>query len=152
MNRKNGTSLMLLGLYALLIAALLVLVVAGARLYGAAVDGKTAHSEKRSALSYIQSLSAGFEGRGRITVEDGPEGSMLCLTEQDGSYVTRIYCFENALRSQLSHAGEPVQPENSERICSLEDFSLTWESETLLRITADGREGYVCCTGGGPNA
>ena len=53
--KRNSTSLMLLLLYALLIASLLVLTLAGARLYSDTMDARGAHAKQRSALSYIQS-------------------------------------------------------------------------------------------------
>ena len=53
--KRNSTSLMLLLLYALLIASLLVLTLAGARLYSDTMDARDAHAKQRSALSYIQS-------------------------------------------------------------------------------------------------
>ena len=69
--KRNSTSLMLLLLYALLIASLLVLTLAGARLYSDTMDARDAHAKQRSALSYIQSQTAACGGKGNI---GGPGG------------------------------------------------------------------------------
>ena len=45
--KRNSTSLMLLLLYALLIASLLVLTLAGARLYSDTMDARDAHAKQR---------------------------------------------------------------------------------------------------------
>lgn len=148
MEERQSTSFMLLALYALLIVALLVLVVSGAKLYGSAVDDREAHALSRSALSFVQSQTAACEGKLGAYLAEGPEGSMLCLPEPDGRFETRIYLYENALRAELSEKSAPVSPENSETICALAQFDLSWESENLLKITADGRQAYAAVAGG----
>ena len=62
--KRNSTSLMLLLLYALLIASLLVLTLAGARLYSDTMDACDAHAKQRSALSYIQSQTERAAAKG----------------------------------------------------------------------------------------
>lgn len=79
--KRNSTSLMLLLLYALLIASLLVLTLAGAWLYSDTMDARDAHAKQRSALSYIQSQTAACGGKGNIRLIDGPEGPAVCLRE-----------------------------------------------------------------------
>ena len=75
--KRNSTSLMLLLLYALLIASLLVLTLAGARLYSDTMDARDAHAKQRSALSYIQSQTAACGGKGKITA-DGMTAGAYC--------------------------------------------------------------------------
>ena len=89
--KRNSTSLMLLLLYALLIASLLVLTLAGARLYSDTMDARGAHAKQRSALSYIQSQTAACGGKGNIRLIDGPEGPAVCLREPESDFETRIY-------------------------------------------------------------
>lgn len=146
MSGRQGTSLMLLVLYGLLIAALLVLVVSGARLYGGAVDAQNRHENQRGALAYIQSQANGMEAG--IALKEGPEGVMLCMAEPDSDFETRIYLYENALRTQLCGKDAPLLPEAGEKICALTDLSLSWASESLLRVCADGREAWIHCSGG----
>lgn len=51
--KRNSTSLMLLLLYALLIASLLVLTLAGAWLYSDTMDARDAHAKQRLSLIHI---------------------------------------------------------------------------------------------------
>ena len=60
--KRNSASLMLLLLYALLIASLLVLTLAGAQLYSDTMDARDTHAKQRSALSYIQRQRAAAKG------------------------------------------------------------------------------------------
>lgn len=149
MDRKQTTSVMLLLLYALLITALLLLTVAGARLYAAALNARDAHAENRLALSYIQSQATGFSGD-RVSVQPGPEGDMLVLREADGEYETRIFLYHGGLYSDFSPAESSLNPEGSQKICPLDSLSLQLDGG-LLRIMAKNVEGYVYCSGGGAN-
>ena len=108
--KRNSTSLMLLLLYALLIASLLVLTLAGARLYSDTMDARDAHAKQRSALSYIQSQTAACGGKGNIRLIDGPEGSAVCLREPESDFETRIYLYENALRTEFSRVTAEIDP------------------------------------------
>lgn len=145
---KSAASLMLLLLYSLLILALLVLTVAGARLYRQALAAQTEQSRQRGALSYIQSQAALCQGQGQILLADGPEGTMLCLHEPDSDYETRIYQYEDTLRTEFSRRDWPVTPENSEVVCALDSLEMDWQSEDLLCVTADGRQAWVWYQGG----
>ena len=146
MDRKQATSLMLLVLHAALIVALLVLVVAGARLYGTALDARNAHSDRRLAISYIQSQAAGFSA-GQISLQPGPEGDMLVLREADGAYETRIYLYGSSLRSEFCAVDAALNPDNSQIICPLEDLRFEMQG-SVLSIDAHGSAGYVCAYGG----
>lgn len=106
---------MLLLLYALLIASLLVLTLAGARLYSDTMDARDAHAKQRSALSYIQSQTAACGGKGNIRLIDGPEGPAVCLREPESDFETRIYLYENALRTEFHGSrrrSTPITPKS----------------------------------------
>ena len=147
MEGKNGASRMLLLLYGMLILALLVLAAAEAKLCGAALGAAREHDHRRTALAFIQSRTAACEGSAGAYLTDGPEGAMLCLPEAGSGFETRIYLWQNTLRSELT-AEETADPENGEIICALEEFDLSWQRENLLRITADGLTGYAAVLGG----
>lgn len=148
MKDNRGTSLMLLLLYGLLILALLLLTVAGARLYSQALAAHEGQSRQRGALSYIQSQAALCQGAGQIRLEAGPEGPMLCLREPDSDYETRIYQYAASLRTEFSRREQPVMPENSEAVCALDSLELCWAGDGLLSVNADGRQAWVWCRGG----
>lgn len=148
MQDRNGTSRMLLLLYSLLILALLLLTLAGARLYSQALTRHEQLSRQRGALSYIQSQVAMYRGENQIRLESGPEGTMLCLAGQDIDYEVRIYQYESTLRTQLSRREQPVMPENSETVSKLDSLEICWVGDNLLCVTADGRQAWVWCRGG----
>lgn len=147
--KRNSTSLMLLLLYALLIASLLVLTLAGARLYSDTMDARDAHAKQRSALSYIQSQTAACGGKGNIRLIDGPEGLAVCLREPESDFETRIYLYENALRTEFSRVTAEIDPNNAEKLCDLKTFKAELSESGLLMITADGMTAGAYCDGGG---
>lgn len=148
MEERKGTSVALLMLYGLLITALLVLAVTGAKLYGAIGRAAQTRADIRSALAYIQSQTAGCEGTGGAYLTAGPEGTMLCLPEPEGDYETRIYLYQGFLRSELSALDEEARPEEAEVICPLSEFSIGWQAENLLVFTADGKTAWAAVGGG----
>ena len=139
--KRNSTSLMLLLLYALLIASLLVLTLAGARLYSDTMDARDAHAKQRSALSYIQSQTAACGGKGNIRLIDGPEA--------ESDFESRIYLYENALRTEFSRVTAEIDPNNAEKLCDLKSFEAELSENGLLTITADGMTAGAYCDGGG---
>lgn len=144
--KRNSTSLMLLLLYALLIASLLVLTLAGAWLYSDTMDARDAHAKQRSALSYIQSQTAACGGKGNIRLIDGPEGPAVCLREPESDC---IYLYENALRTEFSRVTAEIDPNNAEKLCDLKTFKAELSESGLLTITADGMTAGAYCDGGG---
>ena len=64
MRKQQQTSLMMLALYAILICAMLILAVAGARLYTAAMQSKSSNSSSRNALSVVQTQISAYGGQG----------------------------------------------------------------------------------------
>ena len=147
MEGRRSTSLMLLLLYALLILALLILVVSGARLYTNALD-----SEQRGALAFVQSQVAANGGAGNISIRETTNGTMLCLKEQETAYETRIYASEGWLYAEFTKTDAETQPDRAVQICAVSGFDVSWQTDRLLRITADGRTAYACSDGGGGNA
>ena len=146
---RNGTSVMLLLLYALLIAALLVLTLAGAKLYSDTTDARDAHVKQRSALSYIQSQTAACGGKENIYLKDGPEGTVICLREPESDFETRIYLYDHALCTEFSETTAEINPDNAEKLCELESFEAELSANGLLKITADGMTANAYCDGGG---
>jgi len=76
--KRNSTSLMLLLLYALLIASLLVLTLAGARLYSDTMDARDAHAKQRSAPDHT--ALSGRVAFDCCTVLSDNSGSASCAT------------------------------------------------------------------------
>ena len=147
--KKQTSSFMLLLLYGILIAAMLVLTIAGAKCYTHVLDKRSGNTRQRSAISFIQTQAASCGGKGNIVLRDGPEGPAVCLGETDSAYETRVYLYGGSLCTEFSRADQPIDARNADPFCTLDSFSAEWESEELLRITADGWNADVWCPGGG---
>ena len=99
--KRNSTSLMLLLLYALLIASLLVLTLCG-RAAVFRYDGCPRRTRKAAQRAFVYSKPNGSVRRQRnIRLIDGPEGLAVCLREPESDFETRIYLYENALRTEF---------------------------------------------------
>lgn len=140
------TSFVLLALYAVLILALLVLVVAGARLYSAAVNKRAFHDSQRLALAYIQSQTAAAQTR--VRTEDMQWGNALLLSQGE-DLETVIYLYDGELRTQLWRSTTEFFPEEGNVLCDLNSLEFSWEDAGLLKITAGDNVGYARCGGGG---
>ena len=137
---------MLMLLYSALILALLVLVYAGASLYSSAVLSQQANADRRSALSFVQSQAAGC--RENVRLEQGAERQILCLPEDGTEYETRIFLHDGKLRTVFVPTYAPLDSDLGDAVCPLESFALSWQSDTLLKISADGAEGFAACRRG----
>ena len=120
--RKSSGALALMNL--LLALALLVLALAGARLYGRTLDICRENTRLRSAVGYIQS-QVGAAGYSRVALRQGPEGVMLCIPEGASDYETRIFAWEGQLYSQFAAKDAAVDLSDSQALCELSAFSLT---------------------------
>ena len=137
---------MLMLLYSALMLALLVLVYAGASLYSSAALSQRLNADRRSALSFVQSQAAGC--REKVVLRQGAQGQILCLPEDGTDYETRIFLHEGELRTAFVTKDSPADADLGDAICPLESFALSWQSDTLLKISADGAEGFAACRRG----
>ena len=71
MRKQQQTSLMMLALYAILICAMLILAVAGARLYTAAMQSKSSNSSSRIRRTGLCPASARARGNGGLPAPAG---------------------------------------------------------------------------------
>lgn len=150
--KKQTTPLLLLALYGLLICAMLVLAAAGVRCYTAVVETRSAHTRQRSAMAYLQTQASACGGQNAVQLREGPQGVAVCLRDPDTDYETRVYCYDGWLYTEYLRAELPMDPQKSDRLCEVQSFSAVWQSEELLRVTADGRSADIWCPGGGGNA
>lgn len=151
MQKQQQTSLMMLALYAILICAMLILAVAGARLYTAAMQSKSSNSS-RNALSVVQTQISAYGGQGCAQLRPGPEGTAVCLHQQGSDYETRIYLYQGSLCTEYTRRDLDFAPPNAGQLCQLQSFEAAWQQENLICITANGQTAYAWCAGGGGNA
>ena len=152
MRKQQQTSLMMLALYAILIRAMLILAVAGARLYTAAMQSKSSNSSSRNALSVVQTQISAYGGQGCAELRPGPEGTAVCLHQQGSDYETRIYLYQGSLCTEYTRRDLDFAPQNAGQLCQLQSFEAAWQQENLICITANGQTAYAWCAGGGGNA
>lgn len=141
---ESWTAGMLLGLYGLLIVALLLLVFAGARLYRGAERTRQENTTRRSATAYLQGKLVSYDMAEGLRIEQGTFGSVLYLQEPMEGYETRVYLHEGKLMEELSPVSRALDPDNADVICDLNSFTVTPQSDNLLLVTADGKQCYVC--------
>ena len=137
---------MLMLLYSALMLALLVLVYAGASLYSSAALSQRTNADRRSALSFVQSQAAAC--RENVVLRQGTEGPILCLPEDGTDYETRIFLHEGKLKTSFVPKDSPLDAQDGDAVCPLESFALSWQSDSLLKISADGAEGFAACRRG----
>ena len=136
------------GLLALLLFALFAVLVLGVLLSGAGVCRRLTERDarafdRRTALQYVTTRvrNAG----GAVTVEDfaGP-GSTLCIAEdiEGETYLTRLYCWDGAMRELLCSAEDVFEPEAGEIIASIPQLRFTEENGliTAVAVISDGSE------------
>lgn len=73
----------------------------------------------------------------------------MCLREPESDFETRIYLYENALRTEFSRVTAEIDPNNAEKLCDLKTFKAELSESGLLTITADGMTAGAYCDGGG---
>lgn len=127
-------------LWFIVVIALLVMTVMGARCYKLAVDEKGKNDHVRETLSYIQSRADGSKS---VALKKGPEGDMLCFPEADGDFETRIYVYGGMLTEELSQTDAAPAPEMGQAICSVQSFDAEAVDGGVILVTVDGKFAYV---------
>lgn len=105
--RPDMTSFCTLGIYALLLAGFLLLVLFGAGTYQKTVKSQRENEDRRAVLSYLSMTLRNHDHQQAVSVEPGPEGDVLVLTDRvgDDAYTTRIYQSEGMLLEEFAKSG-----------------------------------------------
>lgn len=127
-------------LWFIVILALLAMTVMGARCYRLAVREKERNDHIRETLSYLQSRADGSEA---VSLDKSGEGDVLRFSEGDGAFETRIYVHDGSLVEELTQTDAPSAPEKGQAICSVESFSAEEMDGGGIRITVDGKLGFL---------
>ena len=134
------------GLLALLLFALFAVLVLGVLLSGAGVcrrltERDAASFDRRTALQYVATRV--WNAAGTVTVEDfaGPD-STLCIAEdiEGERYLTRLYCWDGAMRELFCGEEDVFEPEDGEVIVSVPGLYFT-EQKGLITAVAVGSDG-----------
>lgn len=140
MKERNSPITEVLALLNLTVFALCVLLVllAGARIYRNLVDRGQEVYEQRTALQYLTTRV-----RQAQTVEIGNledcEALILKETLEGETYTTYVYCYEGWLRELYTVAGAKLPPQAGEALLEGENLDLKQEG-SLLTVTFAGAE------------
>ena len=140
-NNEKWSDIISLALWFVIIAGLFFLSIVGAYTYELAVKKKNENDHVRETLSYIQTKA---DGSTSVTLRSG---DMLCFSETDPAYETKLYVQNGTLTEELSEAGEPKVPSKGQAICSVESFSAEAINENTILVTVDGKCAYICKEG-----
>ena len=116
------------------------------------MQSKSSNSSSRNALSVVQTQISAYGGQGCAELRPGPEGTAVCLHQQDSDYETRIYLYQGSLCTEYTRRDLDFAPQNAGQLCQLRSFEAAWQQENLICITANGQTAYAWCAGGGGNA
>lgn len=140
MKERNSPITEVLALLNLTVFALCVLLVllAGARIYRNLVDRGQEVYEQRTALQYLTTRVRQVQ-----TVEIGNledcEALILKETLEGETYTTYVYCYEGWLRELYTVAGAKLPPQAGEALLEGENLDLKQEG-SLLTVTFAGAE------------
>lgn len=134
--RSDMTGFCTLGIYALLLAGALLLVLFGAGAYQKTVSSREENEESRAVLSYLSMTLRNHDHSQAVTVEPGPEGDMLVIadTAGDSTYTTRIYLLAGELVEEFSREGTALGQGEQQRIGACSAFSIEQLGSRDLRF------------------
>lgn len=100
-------------------------------------SGKT--TTARAVLSYLSMTLRNHDHLGAVTVEQGPEGDMLVLTdgEGEGAYATRIYLSGGRLVEEFSRADAAPGQGQVQSIGTCSQFDVEQLEDRQLRLRLD---------------
>lgn len=129
------------GIFALLAAGILMLVVFGANVYNRIVDFQFANNDRRAVLSYLSTSIRSCDNDGAVSVGRGPEGDSLVLssTGEDGYvYELRIYLYRGNLMEEYQESGTAYDPESAQPIGKTDTFSVALKEGNVRISTSQG--------------
>ncbi len=141
-SRFQTEKILPLVLFAILAVCAVLVLLAGAGVYGRLTDRGQEAFKNRTVPLYIVTKVRQADCAGAVSVEQRNGTNILRLEEQvDGKgYVTRIYCHEGIVRELFSAEDVPFEPEAGEKITEASGvrFSLENGCLTVEVICEDG--------------
>lgn len=129
--QRNMMDLLVLTVFAVMALCVLLVLLAGARVYRNLTEQSENHNDRRIAAYYVTTRFRQSEEK----VEAADFGGCTALTfrEEVGetSYLTRVYCYEGYLRELYAAEGGEFSPEDGEKILPLQNLSAFWDENML---------------------
>ena len=127
-HQLNG--LMALLLFGVFAACVLAVLLTGANAYRRLTQRDQEAYLRRTCVQYLATRVRQADSRDRISVESFGGADALVLTETDGSYTTRIYCYDGWLMELYAAA-------DADKVLELSSLRLTLEDGALTADTVD---------------
>lgn len=130
MKRNNASHVVdiifTLGLFCVLAASLLTVVLLGANVYGKTVETMRQNYEKRTAIGYVTGKLRQCENAGAVSLGELGDLPALVLREQVGgqTLLTYIYYYDGALCEVFANEQARLGPQNGQRILEVAHFSV----------------------------
>ena len=142
--KRNIASLASLLLFGVFAVCILLVLLTGAKAYRGLTQRDQSAYARRTAAQYLTTRVRQGDAQGQISVEKFGGADTLLLTEEiDGTlFVTRVYCYDGAIRELFSFADETFEPGDGEEILPAEGLELTLDGQVLTAsiLNADGTD------------
>lgn len=150
MDPKRGRgAVMSLALYTMMILALLALVTFGSRLYAGLTQNRQGNEGVRASLSTLVTALRASDAEGAVSLKEGPEGTALCLRQEDTGYESRIFLYQGGLYQQLCPQEDPFDTESAQLLAYTDRFEAEPEGGMLRLTTGEGTAWVALrCEGG----
>lgn len=137
--KRQGIKHQLDGLIALLLfgvfaVCVLIVLLTGADAYRRLTERDQNNYQTRTLVQYIAARVRQADGADRISIEDFGGVQALRLADEDGAYITRVYCYDGWLMELYSGADSEMDPQDGERILESGGLELSME-DGLLYVT-----------------
>ena len=134
-HQLNG--LMALLLFGVFAACVLAVLLTGASAYRRLTQRDQEAYLRRTCVQYLATRVRQADSRDCVSVERFGGADALVLTETDGSYATRIYCYDGWLMELYSAVDADMEPQDGEKVLELSSLRLTLEDGALTADTVD---------------
>lgn len=140
---KKIDMVFVLALITLFAATSLALVLIGAKQYRFVTNVMTENHEDRTTSSYLAEKIRQNDTAGAITVCDlkGTPALSIVSAEEDVTYITYIYFYEEALRELVVTENSVFSLSSGEAIINLQDCKLSLVNDSLIRAEVTDTKG-----------
>lgn len=133
-SNKERSRLFALALFGLILACILALVLLSTNMYGTLAGNRSQNDADRAALRYLSTSVRSNDVAGGVTLQPGPEGQMLVLTDEAIGSELKIYLHDGWLVEESTVPGISADPARAQRITQETVFTPELLQENLLRI------------------
>ncbi|MGN0302399.1 MAG: DUF4860 domain-containing protein [Anaerotardibacter sp.] len=127
-----------IALFVFIVLALLTAMLLGTNIYNALTNSRFEASTIRLESSLLLNTVRSNDVQGALSVQPGPEGDALVLTEttSNGTYETRLYRYQGNLVEEYAIAGDTYTPGRASQVCQTDEFDVDL-TRNLITIKTD---------------